>query len=75
MSRTSIERSPLLRPRRLSLGLLMALGFNLMLAPALHAATSGTLTRGAAYALGLLGLGVLGLALYLSIVIFQPERF
>ena len=53
--------------------LLMCL--NLLIAPAVYAATGEDLTRKAAYALGLLGLVTLGLAIYLFAVILQPERF
>lgn len=48
---------------------------NLAIAPAVGAATGPDISRKAAYALAALGLVVLGLAIYLFIVIFQPERF
>lgn len=60
------------RPLPLQLFLLLCL--NLAIAPAVQAA-GGELTRGNAYALGLLGLVILGLAVYLFVVILQPERF
>lgn len=53
--------------------LLMVL--NLVIAPAVAAATGPEISRKAAYALAALGLVVLGLIIYLFIVIFQPERF
>ena len=62
------------RRHRLAVGLFLALGLDLLMAPALYAA-SGTLTRGHAYALGLLGLVVVGLAIYLATVILTPEKF
>ncbi|MEB3210852.1 MAG: K(+)-transporting ATPase subunit F [Leptolyngbyaceae bacterium] len=62
------------RRHRVALGIFFALCLNLALAPALYAADS-TLSRGNAYALGLLGLVVVGLAIYLTAVILQPERF
>ncbi|AIE76282.1 hypothetical protein D082_60030 (plasmid) [Synechocystis sp. PCC 6714] len=40
-----------------------------------YAATDKAITRGTAYSLGLLCLLVLALAIYLAIVIVQPERF
>ncbi|NEP18749.1 MAG: K(+)-transporting ATPase subunit F [Leptolyngbya sp. SIO4C1] len=51
-----------------------ALCLNLVLAPAVYAA-SEMLTRKAAYAIGVLLLVTVGLSIYLFAVIFQPERF
>ncbi len=48
---------------------------NLVIAPAVYAATGDEITRKAAYALGILGLVTIGLAVYLFAVILQPERF
>lgn len=62
------------RRARISIGLFMALCSNLAIAPALYAATD-RLSRGNAYALGLLGLVVVGLAAYLTTVILKPEKF
>jgi K+-transporting ATPase KdpF subunit len=62
------------RRHRFAVGLFMALCLNLAIAPALYATTE-SLERGNAYALGLLGLVVVGLAVYLTAVILQPERF
>jgi K+-transporting ATPase KdpF subunit len=53
----------------------LALCFNLLLAPAVQAATGSELSRTQSYALGILGLGVVALGIYLFIVMFQPERF
>ncbi|MBW4482275.1 MAG: potassium-transporting ATPase subunit F [Tildeniella torsiva UHER 1998/13D] len=58
-------------PKILLLGLLA----NAAIAPALYATTGNDITRGTAYALGLLGIVVVGLAIYLALVIAQPERF
>jgi K+-transporting ATPase KdpF subunit len=55
--------------------LLFGLWLNAAIAPAVYAAVNGTMSRGVAYAIGLLGLVVLALAAYLTLVIFQPERF
>jgi K+-transporting ATPase KdpF subunit len=58
-------------PKILLLGLLI----NAAIAPALYAATGPNIPRGTAYTLGLLGLVVVGLAIYLAAVIIQPEKF
>lgn len=60
-------------PVALQLFLLMC--FNLVIAPAVYAATGEEITRKAAWAIGILGLVTLGLSVYLFVVIFQPERF
>lgn len=83
--RLNLQDSPLMRGlaflkaashrQRLPLWLFLGLCCNLILAPAVLAATQGSLTRSAAYALGLLGLVTLGLSGYLFVVIFEPERF
>jgi len=61
--------------RRIPLWLFLGLCLNVAIAPAVYAAADGTLERGNAYALGLLGLVTVGLSIYLFVVIFQPERF
>jgi K+-transporting ATPase KdpF subunit len=58
-----------------SFALFVALCFNLMLAPAVYAATGESLIRQNAYAIGVLLLVTLALSIYLFTVIFQPERF
>jgi K+-transporting ATPase KdpF subunit len=73
------RRSPISIPYfwkrpRLPLGLFLALILNVAIAPAIYAATDET-TRGNAYAIGLLGLVVVGLAVYLALVILKPEQF
>jgi|GEM_PF-2946090 len=55
--------------------LLLLLCSNLILANAVQAATGDALSRSQSYALGLLGLVVVALAVYLFVVMFQPERF
>ncbi len=59
----------------LPIQLFLLLCLNLVIAPAVNAATGEEITRKAAYALGILGLVMLGLVIYLFAVIFQPERF
>jgi K+-transporting ATPase KdpF subunit len=49
--------------------------FNLIIAPAVYAAADEGLTKKAAWGLSLLGFAIVGLAVYLIVVIFQPERF
>jgi K+-transporting ATPase KdpF subunit len=55
--------------------LFWSLVINLILAPAVYAASGGTISREQSYALGLLGLVTLALSIYLFAVIFQPEKF
>jgi len=55
--------------------LFLGMCFNLIIAPAVYAAVDEGLTKKAAWALSLLGLVIVGLAVYLIVVIFQPERF
>lgn len=61
------------RPLPIKLFLLMCL--NLIIAPAVYAATNRGIDRLSAWAIGLLGLVTFGLSVYLFVVIFQPERF
>jgi K+-transporting ATPase KdpF subunit len=63
------------RRRPLHLQLFLLLCFNLVLAPAVKAASRIELAPGQAYAITLLGLVTLGVSIYLFVVIFQPERF
>ncbi|MDB9525085.1 K(+)-transporting ATPase subunit F [Oscillatoria sp. CS-180] len=63
------------RRQPLAIALFTALCLNLLLAPTVLAATGSALTRGSAYAIGLLLLIMVGLSVYLFAVIFQPERF
>lgn len=57
------------------LWIFLGLCLNLIIAPAVLAASNGNLDRVNAYAIGLLGLVTLALAVYLFAVILQPERF
>ncbi|HEY9633690.1 MAG TPA: K(+)-transporting ATPase subunit F [Coleofasciculaceae cyanobacterium] len=59
----------------LPIQLFLLLCLNLLIAPAVDAATGPEITRKAAYALGILGIVTIGLAIYLFAVILQPERF
>lgn len=55
--------------------LFLVMCFNAIIAPAVYAAAGEDLTKKAAWGLSLLGLVIIGLAIYLFVVIFQPERF
>ncbi|MBV8882964.1 MAG: potassium-transporting ATPase subunit F [Chroococcidiopsidaceae cyanobacterium CP_BM_RX_35] len=61
--------------RKLPLVLFLVLCLNLVVAPAVYAATGGAVARFSAYAIGLLGLVTFGLCIYLFVVVFQPECF
>jgi K+-transporting ATPase KdpF subunit len=61
--------------RKISRSILLAFGLNLIIAPAVLAATGGELSRTQAYALGFLGLVTVAYSGYLLVVMFQPERF
>ena len=63
------------RRQQLPLAIFLVLCLNLVLAPVVYAAANGTLERGSAWAMSLLGLVTLGLVVYLFVVVFQPERF
>jgi K+-transporting ATPase KdpF subunit len=63
------------RKNPLPIQIFILLCLNLLIAPAVDASTGAEITRKAAYALGLLGMVILGLSIYLFVVIFQPERF
>lgn len=65
----------ILRHHSTAVYLLMALIANLAIAPMVLASTGGAIERSTAYSIGLLGIVVVGLAGYLFVVIFQPERF
>jgi K+-transporting ATPase KdpF subunit len=60
---------------RVPISLFLLLCLNLLLAPAVQAATSVAASRFSAYTITLLGLVTLCLCVYLFVVIFQPERF
>lgn len=59
----------------LPIQIFLLLCLNLLIAPAVDAATGAEITRKAAYALGILGMVIASLSIYLFVVIFQPERF
>ncbi len=63
------------KDKRIPLGLFLGLCFNLFLAPVVQAATPGDTPRWQAYTIGLLGLAIVALCVYLFVVIFQPEKF
>ena len=59
----------------LPIGLFLMMCLNLVIAPAVYASAGEAITRKAAWAIGILTLVILGLAIYLFAVILQPERF
>lgn len=63
------------RRQKLPLYLFLLLCLNLIVAPAVQAATGETFSRSQSYALGILGLVTVAISIYLFVVMFQPERF
>jgi K+-transporting ATPase KdpF subunit len=63
------------RRQKLPLYLFLGLCLNLVLAPAVLAATGGDFSRTQAYWLAILGLVTVALAIYLFFVMFVPEKF
>jgi K+-transporting ATPase KdpF subunit len=63
------------RRQKLPLYLFLGLCFNLVLAPAVFAATGGEMSRSQSYWLAALGLVTIALAVYLFFVMFVPEKF
>jgi K+-transporting ATPase KdpF subunit len=63
------------RRQKLPQYLFWGLCFNLILAPAVFAATGETFTRSQAYWLSALGLVTVALSVYLFFVMFAPEKF
>ena len=59
----------------LPIGLFLMMCLNLVIAPAVYASAGEAITRKSAWAIGILTLVILGLAIYLFAVILQPERF
>ena len=59
----------------LPIGLFLMMCLNLVIAPAVYASAGEAITRKAAWAIGILALVIVGLAIYLFAVILQPERF
>lgn len=71
-----IELAQMLRSRhKIPVQIFLVMCFNLIIAPAVYAAAGEDFTKKAAWGLSLLGLVTVGLAIYLCVVIFQPERF
>ncbi|MBE9213205.1 K(+)-transporting ATPase subunit F [Plectonema cf. radiosum LEGE 06105] len=62
------------RRQKFPLWIFLGLCLNIIVAPAVYAATPN-IERTTAYALGVLGLVTVGLGVYLFAVILQPERF
>lgn len=63
------------RRQKLPLYLFLALGFNLLVAPVVYAASGNECSRSQAWALSLLGLGTVALSIYLFFVMLVPEKF
>ncbi|WP_017651110.1 potassium-transporting ATPase subunit F [Fortiea contorta] len=63
------------RRQKLPLYLFLAMCFNLVVAPVVYGATAQQLSRTQSWALGILGLVILGLSVYLFFVMFVPEKF
>ena len=63
------------RHKKLPLYLFLGMCFNLVVAPVVYAATGEQFTHTQAWALGLLGIVVLSLSIYLFFVMFIPEKF
>jgi hypothetical protein len=61
--------------QRLPLVIFVGLCLNVLVAPCVYAATGANLEPRYAYALGGLGLVILGLVVYLFDVVFRPERY
>jgi len=69
-----VLRSPKLY-RSISFKIFLALCLNAVLAPVVFAASGETISRGSAYAIGVLALVTVALAIYLFMVMLQPQRF
>ncbi|MBW4429303.1 MAG: potassium-transporting ATPase subunit F [Nostoc desertorum CM1-VF14] len=63
------------KTNRIPLFLFLLLCLNVLLAPAVQAATPFAISRSASYTIALLGLITLSVSIYLFVVIFQPEKF
>ncbi|NJM73651.1 MAG: K(+)-transporting ATPase subunit F [Scytonema sp. RU_4_4] len=63
------------RSQKLPLAIFVALCLNLMIAPIIYAAADGTLERLSAWSIGILGLVILAIVIYLFVVVSQPEHF
>jgi hypothetical protein len=74
-TKRSIATSEIMYKHQIPIFLFLAICSNLIIAPMVYAATSEQFSRSQAWALGLLGVGVLSLSTYLFVVMFQPEKF
>ncbi len=64
------------RPQKsIPLKLFLALCLNLLIAPTVYAASSGSVSRTSSYAIGLLLIVTVALAIYLLVAMLQPQRF
>jgi K+-transporting ATPase KdpF subunit len=61
--------------KSISTKLFLALCLNLLIAPTVYAANSGSISRTSSYAIGLLLIVTVGLAIYLLVAMLQPQRF
>ncbi|MCV3217175.1 potassium-transporting ATPase subunit F [Plectonema radiosum NIES-515] len=61
--------------QKLPLVIFIVLCLNLVIAPVIYAAADSNLERRSAWAIGILGFVTLALLIYLSDVIFRPERY
>ena len=71
----SIATSEIMHKHQLPIYLFLGICSNLIIAPMVYAATSEHFSRSQAWALGLLGVGIFSLSIYLFFVMFQPEKF
>lgn len=63
------------RRQKIPMWVFWGMCFNLVIAPMVQASTGEALSRGQAWAIGILGLCTLAVSVYLFVVMFQPERF
>jgi K+-transporting ATPase KdpF subunit len=70
-----MKRPQILSSRRLPVNLFLALCLNLLLSPAVLAASGNTISRTSAYAIAFLGIVTVALAIYLFVAMLQPQRF
>ncbi len=73
--RDGVELLQQCRRNPLPIGIFLMMCLNLVIAPAVYASAGEAITRKTAWAIGLLALVILSLAIYLFAVILQPERF
>jgi K+-transporting ATPase KdpF subunit len=63
------------RGKKLPVRIFLVMCLNLIIAPAVQAATGNELSRSQSWSLGILGLVTIILSVYLFFVMFQSERF